>query len=328
MMSAETSFFPTLLKGLILIAVLFGCAAYMTFMERIVLARLQIRKGPVRVGPLGLLQPIADGIKLLTKENFQPIGVEAFTYWLAPAISLFTALFVFVVIPIGGTVQLWGHQIDLFIADVNAGIVFLLAISSLAVYGVVLAGWSSNSRYSLLGGLRGTAQMISYEIPMGLSLLAVIIAAGTLSLTEIVEAQRGHWYIWTNPIAFLIYLITAFAETNRAPFDMPEAEQELTGGYHTEYGGMKFAVFFLGEYINILAVCSIAVTFFLGGWLGPWDLPVVWFLLKVFLLVFFFMWVRGTMARFRYDQLMSFGWKVLVPLATLNLIITAYFRLV
>lgn len=322
------SLFETLIKGIILIAVLFGCAAYMTFMERIVLARLQIRKGPVRVGPLGLLQPIADGIKLLAKESFQPAGVEVFTYWLAPAISLFTALFVFVVIPIGGTVQLWGHQVNLYIADVNAGIVFLLAISSLAVYGVVLAGWSSNSRYSLLGGLRGTAQMISYEIPMGLSLLAVILAAGTLSLTEIVEAQRNHWFIWSNPIAFLIYLTTAFAETNRAPFDMPEAEQELTGGYHTEYGGMKFAIFFLGEYVNILAVSSVAATFFLGGWLGPWNLPVVWFLLKVFLLVFFFMWVRGTMARFRYDQLMSFGWKVLVPLATLNLIITAYFRLV
>lgn len=317
-----------LIKGLVLIIVLMTFAGYMTFMERIVLARLQARLGPNRVGPLGLLQPLADGIKLLCKESFQPAGVENFTYWLAPAISLFTALFVFVVIPIGGTVELWGHKVNLYIADVNAGIVFLLAFSSLAVYGVVLAGWASNSRYSLLGGLRGTAQMISYEIPMGLSLLAVILAAGTLSLPEIVEAQRSQWFLWTNPIAFIIYLITAFAETNRAPFDMPEAEQELTGGYHTEYGGMKFAIFFLGEYINILAVSSVAVTFFLGGWLGPWDLPVVWFLVKVFLLVFFFMWVRGTMARFRYDQLMSFGWKVLVPLATVNLIVTAYLRLV
>lgn len=317
-----------IIKGLILILVLFGCAAYMTFMERVVLARLQIRYGPNRVGPLGLLQPIADGIKLLTKESFQPDGVEKFTYWLAPGISLFTALFVFVVIPIGGTVTILGRTLNLYIADVNAGIVLLLAFSSLAVYGIVLAGWASNSRYSLLGGLRGTAQMISYEIPMGLSLLAVILSAGTLSLPEIVEAQRPHWFIWTNPVAFIIYLITAFAETNRAPFDMPEAEQELTGGYHTEYGGMKFAIFFLGEYINILAVSAVAVTFFLGGWLGPWDLPVVWFLLKVFALVFFFMWVRGTMARLRYDQLMSFGWKVLVPIATLNLIITAFFTLV
>ncbi len=317
-----------LIKGLILILVLMGAAAYMTFCERVVMARMQLRLGPNRVGPFGLLQPIADGIKLLTKEKFQPVGIEKFTYWLAPSISVFTALFVFVLIPIGGTVTLWGYQVSLHIADVNAGIVFLLAISSLAVYGVVLAGWASNNRYSLLGGLRGTAQMISYEIPMGLSLLTVALSAGTLSLTEIVEEQRVHWFVWTNPVSFLIYLITSFAETNRAPFDLPEAEQELTAGYHTEYGGMKFAMFFLAEYINILAVSSIAVTLFLGGWLGPGDLPVIWFLLKVAFFVFLFIWVRATMARFRYDQLMSFGWKVLIPIATINLIVTAYFILV
>lgn len=317
-----------LIKGLVLILVLMGTAAYMTFCERVVMARMQLRLGPNRVGPFGLLQPIADGIKLLTKEKFQPVGIEKFTYWLAPSISVFTALFVFVLIPIGGTVTLWGYQVSLHIADVNAGIVFLLAISSLAVYGVVLAGWASNNRYSLLGGLRGTAQMISYEIPMGLSLLTVALSAGTLSLTEIVEEQRVHWFVWTNPVSFLIYLITSFAETNRAPFDLPEAEQELTAGYHTEYGGMKFAMFFLAEYINILAVSSIAVTLFLGGWLGPGDLPVIWFLLKVAFFVFLFIWVRATMARFRYDQLMSFGWKVLIPIATINLIVTAYFILV
>lgn len=317
-----------LIKGLVLILVLMGFAAYMTLCERVVMARMQLRLGPNRVGPLGLLQPIADGIKLLTKEQFQPLGIEKFTYWLAPGISVFTALFVFVLIPIGGTVHLWGYEVQLRIADVNAGILFLLAFSSLAVYGIVLAGWASNNRYSLLGGLRGTAQMISYEIPMGLSLLTIALSAGTLSLTEIVEEQRIHWFIWTNPISFLIYLITAFAETNRSPFDLPEAEQELTAGYHTEYGGMKFAMFFLAEYINILAVSSIAVTLFLGGWLGPGDLPVVWFLLKVAFFVFLFIWVRATMARFRYDQLMSFGWKVLIPVATINLIITAYFTLV
>lgn len=317
-----------LIKGLIMILVLFGAAAYMTFLERVLMARMQLRLGPNRVGPLGLLQPIADGIKLLAKERFQPGGVETFTYWLAPSISLFIALFVFVLIPIGGTVHIWGHVVALRIADVNAGILFLLALSSLAVYGVVLAGWSSNNRYSLLGGLRGTAQMISYEIPMGLSLLTVVISAGTLSLSEIVEAQRHHWFVWTNPISFIIYVITSFAETNRAPFDLPEAEQELTAGYHTEYGGMKFAMFFLAEYVNILAVSSIAVTLFLGGWLGPWDLPVIWFLVKIAFFVFFFMWVRATLPRFRYDQLMSFGWKVLVPIATINLIITAYFILV
>lgn len=317
-----------LIKGLVVILVLFGAAAYMTFCERIVLARMQQRYGPNRVGPLGLLQPIADGIKLLCKENFQPATAQPFVYWLAPAISLFLALFAFSLIPIGGSVTIWGKTVNLSIADINAGIVFLLALSSLAVYGVVLAGWSSNSRYSLLGGLRGTAQMISYEIPMGLSILTIILTAGTLSLPGIVDAQRGHWFLWTNPIAFIIYVITAFAETNRAPFDLPESEQELTGGYHTEYGGMKFAAFFLAEYVNILAVSAIATTLFLGGWHGPWDIPVLWFFVKVAILVFFFMWVRATLPRFRYDQLMSFGWKVLVPIATLNLILSAYFILV
>lgn len=316
-----------IVKGLILILILLGAAGYMTFCERVIMARMQLRLGPNRVGPFGLFQPIADGIKLLTKERFQPANIDPLTFWLAPGISIFTALFAFVLIPFGGTINVWGYQIDLMIADVDSGILFLLAISSLAVYGVVLAGWSSNNRYSLLGGLRGTAQLISYEIPMGLSLLTVVLAAGTLSLPEIVKAQQEHWFIWTNPIGFIIYFITAFAETNRAPFDLPEAEQELTAGYHTEYGGMKFAMFFMAEYINILAVSSIAVTLFLGGWYGPGDIPLVWFLLKVAVLVFIFIWVRATMARLRYDQLMRFGWKILVPAATLNLIITAYFKL-
>ena len=317
-----------LIKGLVLILVLFGAAAYMTFCERVLMARMQLRLGPNRVGPLGLLQPIADGIKLLCKERFQPDNIDVFVYWLAPAISLFTALFAFVLIPVGGTVQMFGHQVTLQIADVNAGILFLLAFSSLAVYGIVLAGWASDNRYSMLGGLRGTAQIISYEIPMGISLLTVVMAAGTLSLPEIVEAQTDRWYIWTNPIGFIIYLITAFAETNRAPFDLPEAEHELVGGYHTEYGGMKFAVFFLAEYVNILAVSAIAITLFLGGWHGPGDIPVFWFLLKLACFVFFFMWVRATLPRLRYDQLMSFGWKVLIPIATLNLIVTSFFTLV
>lgn len=316
------------IKSLVLIAILLTCAAYMTWLERVLMARMQLRLGPNRVGVFGLLQPLADGIKLLTKERFQPDNVAKFTFWLAPFISTFTALFAFVLVPFGGTVELFGRQIALRIADVNAGFVFLLAFSSLAVYGVVLAGWSSNNRYSLLGGIRGTAQMISYEIPMGMSLVTVALSAGTLSLTEIVDAQRDHWFIWTNPIGFIVYLITAFAETNRAPFDLPEAEQELTAGYHTEYGGMKFAMFFIAEYVNILAVSAIAVTLFLGGWLGPWDLPVVWFALKVMLFVFLFMWVRATMPRFRYDQLMSFSWKVLLPIATINLIVTSYLVLV
>ncbi|OJV09363.1 MAG: NADH-quinone oxidoreductase subunit H [Chlamydiales bacterium 38-26] len=317
-----------LIKSLIMVLILFGAAAYMTFTERVLMARMQLRLGPNRVGFFGLLQPIADGIKLLTKERFQPDHIERFAYWLAPGISLFIAFFLFVLIPVGGTVHIWGKEITLYIADVNVGILLLLAFSSLAVYGVVLAGWSSNNRYSMLGGLRGTAQMISYEVPMGLSLLTVILSAGTLSLPEIVEAQRDHWFIWSNPISFIVYMITAFAETNRAPFDLPEAEHELTGGYHTEYGGMKFAVFFMAEYINIIAVSSIAITLFLGGWLGPTDTPVVWFLLKLAFFLFFFIWVRATLPRFRYDQLMTFGWKVLIPIATLNLIMTAYFILV
>ena len=318
----------TLVKGIIVIALLMLAAAYMTFMERVVMARMQLRLGPNRVGPLGLLQPIADGIKLLTKERFQPAGIDLFNYWLAPAISLFVALFSFVLIPFGDRMTVFGQSVDLRIAEVNAGIVFFLAFSSLAVYGIVLAGWASNNRYSLLGGLRGTAQMISYEIPMGISLLTVILSAGTLDFSEIVEAQKNHWFIWSNPISFIIYVITMFAETNRAPFDLPEAEHELVGGYHTEYGGMKFAVFFLGEYVNMLAVSAIAVTLFLGGWLGPWDIPILWFVVKVFLFIFFFMWVRATMPRFRYGQLMSLGWKVLTPIAVVNLIVTAFFILV
>lgn len=311
------------LASLCLILILLGAAAYMTWCERIVMARMQLRIGPHRVGPWGLLQPIADGIKLLAKERFQPGGIDPITYWAAPGISLLMALLPFAIIPFG-SLSLLGFTLPLHIADLNAGVLFLLACSSLAVYGVVLAGWSSNSRYALLGGLRGTAQMISYEIPMGLSLLTVALFAGSLRLTDLVEAQKDQWFLWSNPIGFVIYLITGFAETNRAPFDLPEAEQELTAGYHTEYGGMKFALFFLAEYIHILAVSSILVTLFLGGWHGPFDLPVVWFLVKVAAMVFLFMWVRATFPRFRYDQLMNFGWTFLLPLATVNLIFTAY----
>lgn len=317
-----------LIKGILLILLLLGAGAYMTFCERVVMARMQLRMGPNRVGPMGLLQPIADGIKLIVKERFQPAGADIFTYWLAPAISIFIALFIFGVIPFGGTLLISNHIIHLQIADIDVGILFLLSIASLAVYGIVLSGWSSNSRYSLLGSLRATAQIISYEIPMGISLVTVVLMTGTLRLSEIVELQKDHWLIWSNPISFVIYLITAFAETNRAPFDLPEAEHELTGGYHTEYGGLKFSIFFLAEYINILAVSSIAITLFLGGWHGPWDIPILWFLVKLFLFAFLFIWVRATMPRFRYDQLMNFGWKILIPVATINLLITSFIVLV
>ena len=325
----------TAAKGLIMILILMGAAAYMTFFERIIMARMQQRLGPNRTGPLGLLQPIADGIKLLLKESFVPANAETFTYWLAPAISLFTALFAFVLIPVGGTVNLFGHPVRLQIADVNAGFLFLLAFSSLAVYGIVLAGWSSNNRYSLLGSLRGTAQMISYEIPMGLSLVSVALMAGTLTLSEIVEAQRSsHWFIWTNPIGFMIYLITAFAETNRAPFDLAEAESELTAGFHTEYSGMKFALFFLAEYVNIFIACAIGATLFFGGWMpfhiGHWEtfnhimdfIPSsLWFMGKTFGLIFLLMWFRWTFPRLRVDQLLNLEWKYLLPISMINLLL-------
>lgn len=324
----QTDIAHVILKGLILLVILFTAGAYMTLCERVIMARLQLRLGPNRVGPWGLLQPLADGIKLLCKERFQPAGIEVLAYWLAPGISLFLALFIFAFIPFGGMVEIGGLPVNFQIVDSHVGLLFLLAISSLGIYGIVLAGWSSNNRYSLLGAIRSTAQMISYEIPMSLSLLTVVLTTGTLTLSEIVAYQQHHhWLIWTQPLSFLIYLITAFAETNRAPFDLPEAEHELIAGYQTEYGGLKFALFFFAEYINILAVSSIAVTLFLGGWEGPGHFPVVWFLVKMAFFVFFFMWVRATMARFRYDQLMSFSWKVLFPLATLNLILTAYFTL-
>lgn len=317
-----------LIKSLVLVLVLMGAGAYMTLCERVVMARFQLRLGPNRVGPFGLLQPIADGIKLLCKESFQPANIDAFAYWLAPCISVFTALAVFVLIPFGEPFTLFGYTISPWIANANAGFLLLLAFASLAVYGIVLGGWASNNRYSLLGGLRSTAQLISYEIPMSMSLLTIALAAGTLDLREIVNLQKDSWFIWTNPLSFIIYLITAFAETNRAPFDLPESEQELTGGYHTEYGGLKFSMFFLAEYINILAVSAIATTLFLGGWHGPFDIPFVWFFVKIAFFVFLFIWVRSTMARLRYNQLLSFGWKVLLPLAIFNLIATAYFTLV
>lgn len=317
-----------LLKGLVLVLILMGAAAYMTWCERVLMARFQMRLGPNRVGPFGLLQPIADGIKLLCKEQFQPANIDIFAYWLAPFISLFTALAVFALIPFGEPFNFFGYEISPWIYNANAGFLLILALSSLAVYGIVLSGWASNNRYSLLGSLRSTAQLISYEIPMSMSLLTVALIAETLSLKSIVDAQKDYWFIWTNPVSFIIYVITAFAETNRAPFDLPESEQELTGGYHTEYGGIKFSMFFLAEYVNILAVSAIAVTLFLGGWHGPFEIPFLWFFLKMAAFVFFFIWVRSTMARLRYNQLIKFGWKVLIPAAMINLIITAFFTLV
>jgi NADH-quinone oxidoreductase subunit H len=313
--------------------------AYTVWLERKVVGHIQNRWGPTRVGPFGLLQPLADGVKFLFKEDLTPPHVHKLLYTAAPMIAVIFALTSIAVIPIGNVVQVGGLQIPLQITDVNIGLLVVLGITSLGVYGVALAGWSSNSKYSLLGGLRASAQMVSYEIALGLSLVGVLIMSGSFSLRDIVNAQGGHfwgfiprWNIFHGQIvAFFIYLIAAYAETNRIPFDLPEAETELVAGYHTEYSAMKFALFFMAEYANMITVACLATILFLGGWHGPifgpvWlqaILPVFWFAAKVFVFLFIYIWVRGTLPRFRYDQLMAFGWKVLLPLAIANLVVTA-----
>ena len=308
----------------IMAAVLTGCA-YSTYMERKVVARLQHRVGPTYAGPCGLLQPIADAVKLIFKEDIVPSRVERLTWALAPLVSFVPALLTFIVVPFGADIEVFGRQIKMVGSDLNIGVLFVFAVTSLGVYGIVLAGWSSGSKYSLMGGIRSTAQMISYEVGYGLSIIGVVLVANTLSLRELVEQQAsvGDWFIWKQPLGFILYLTCALAETNRLPFDMPEAESELVGGYHTEYSSMRFAMFFMGEYANMLAVSAVGATLFFGGWQGPYLPPVVWFILKVFLFMFFYIWLRATFPRFRYDQLMAFGWKVLFPLALLNTMVTA-----
>src|SRR5215470_3440142 len=297
--------------------------AYTTLLERRLLARFQLRVGPNRVGPWGLLQPLADGIKLLCKEDFRPAGADAIVYLAAPLISVVAALFVYAVIPIGPPVRLFGRDVTLYIADVNIAVLLVLGASSVGVYGVILGGWSSDCKYSLIGGLRSSAQVVSYELSLGLAVLAVIMAAGSLSLVEIVGAQARGWFIWRQPLAFVLFLVAAFAETNRAPFDLPESEQELTGGFQTEYGGMKFAMFYIAEYIGVITMGALITTLFLGGWRGPVLPPVLWFLLTVFVVVCFFIWVRATLPRVRYDHLMALGWKILIPAGLLNVAATA-----
>lgn len=313
----------------VVLAVLTGCA-YATWLERKFVARLQHRLGPTLAGPFGLLQPIADAVKLAFKEDFVPDKVERLTFALAPLVAFIPALLSFAVIPFGDSITIAGYQIDMVISDLNIGILFIFAVTSLGVYGIVLAGWSSGSKYSLLGGIRATAQMISYEIAYGLSIIGVLVIAQTLSMKELVAQQESFfdWYIFRQPIGFIIFVVCAFAETNRNPFDLPEAESELVGGYHTEYSSMRFAMFFIGEYANMIAIATVVTTIFLGGWQGPLLPPIIWFCIKVFLFMAFYIWVRGTLPRFRYDQLMNFGWKVLFPLALLNVVLTAlYYRL-
>ena len=312
-----------LVKVLVVFTAILLSVAYMTLMERKVLGHMQVRYGPNRVGPLGLLQPIADGIKLFFKEDIVVPFANRLIYIFAPTIIVITALMSFAVIPFGDHVTILGQKVDLVVADVNVGLLYLFAISSLGVYGVVMGGWASNNKYSLLGSIRSSAQMISYELSLGLSVIGVLMITGSLSTVKIVEAQAPVWFVIYQPLGFLIYLISAVAESSRTPFDLTECENELVAGYQTEYSSMKFGLYYLGEYAHILVVSSLAVTLFFGGWHGPWLPPVVWFLIKVFCFIFFFIWVRATYPRFRYDQLMKFGWKVLFPLALLNIMITA-----
>ena len=309
--------------GLVFFVIL-TLAAYLVFAERRILAWVQDRKGPNRVGPFGLLQPLADLIKLLTKEDFLPAAADKWLFYLAPAMAAIPAIMIFAVIPFGAPLQVAGHAVPLVVADLNIGLLFFLALSSIAVYGVAIGGWASNSKYSLLGGIRGLAQLISYELSMGLSLVPIVMLARSFSLTEIVDAQAAVPFIVYQPLAFIIFLISITAECKRIPFDLPEAEGELVAGFHTEYSGMRFGLFFVGEYINIIVLGGLATTLFLGGWHGPLLPPVVWFTLKTLAFAFFFIWMRGTLPRLRYDQLMHLGWKVLTPLALLNILITAW----
>jgi NADH-quinone oxidoreductase subunit H len=315
---------------------LLNSAAVMVYAERKVAALLQQRIGPYLVGPKGMLQPMADIVKLLFKEDLRPAAADKFLFILAPVISATAAFAAFAVVPFGADTTLFGlldQPLRLQVADVNVAILVIFAIASMGVYGIVLAGWSSNSKYSLLGGLRSSAQMISYELSYGLALASVLLVANTMSLSGIVDSQAGTWlgFIprWTvcvQPVAFLIFMIAGLAETNRAPFDFPEAEQELVAGYHTEYSSMAFAMFFMAEYINMVTVSAVATDLFLGGWHGPLlpeSLGWIWFLLKVGAILFFYIWVRWTLPRYRYDQLMRFGWKVLLPVAVVNVMVTA-----
>jgi NADH-quinone oxidoreductase subunit H len=313
-------------KSVVIIGFLLTAFAYLTLFERKVIGRMQVRIGPNRVGPMGLLQPLADGIKLFFKEDVSPLGADKWVYLIAPAISTMLALVAFAVIPVGPNINLFGREIGLYLSDANIGILYILAISSLGVYGITLAGWSSNNKYSLIGGIRASAQMISYELTLGMSLMGVVMITGSLSLLDVVESQRTVWNVFWQPLGFLLYVIAGVAETNRAPFDLPEAETELVAGYHTEYSGMKFALFFMAEYINMVTVSSVATTMFLGGYHGPFNIldGPWWFFLKIGLLLFFYVWLRATLPRLRYDRLMSFGWKVLLPLALANVVLTAF----
>lgn len=297
-------------------------AAYLVWLERKFLARLQVRYGPNRAGRYGLLQPIADMIKMLTKEDTIPDGADRVIFLLAPAVVTVTALLMFAVIPFGGDLSFLGKRIPMVISDLNIGLLFVFALSSLGVYGIALGGWASDSKYSLLGGIRGAAQMISYELSLGLSLVPVVMLARSFSLVDIVRAQEAYPFILVQPLAFVIFVISAMAESKRIPFDLPEAENELGAGYHTEYSGIRFGLFFLGEYVNMQVLGALVAVLFLGGWRGPFLPGPAWFCIKILLVALIMIWIRGTLPRLRYDQLMALGWKVLIPLALVNIVVT------
>lgn len=320
--------FEWVIKSVVLVLILLGGFAYLTLFERKVLARMQTRIGPNRAGPFGLLQPIADAVKLIFKEEFTPDQAQKFIFILAPIITVVPAVAIAAVVPWGETVNLFGRPTTLYLADVSVGVLYIMAIASIAIYGITLAGWSSNNKYALLGGLRATAQMISYELALGLAFVTAIVLAGSMRVLDIVNAQAGMWFFIIQPVGGMIFMVATLAEVNRAPFDMPEAEQELGAGYHTEYSGMKFALFFMAEYIKMIAIAAIAATLYFGGFrefpflqgtwfsvdIHPWLGPIYLFL-KILALLFVMVWVRATLPRIRYDRLMSFGWKVMLPLS-------------
>lgn len=320
----DERFLVILIKAVVVVFVVITAFAYTLLWERKLIGRFQARYGPNRAGPVGYLQPLADVVKLIFKEDFVPRGANRFLFQIAPMISVFAAVAAVAVIPWGDGFELWGHHVAGVGADLNIGVLFLFALSGLGFYGLILGGWASGNKYSLLGAARTAAQLVSYEVAMGLSVVGVVMMAQSLSLVDIVHAQRDAvWYVLFQPLGFLIFVVAAVAETNRAPFDMPEAESELVAGYHTEYGGLKFAMFFLAEYINMIIVSALGATLFLGGFSGPFLPGFLWLAIKVAAMLFFFIWLRATLPRLRYDRLMKLGWKVLLPLATLNLVVTA-----
>jgi NADH-quinone oxidoreductase subunit H len=313
------------LKSLVIFAVIFAIVPVLTVVERKVLGRFQQRYGPNRVGPVGLMQPLADALKLIGKEAFRPQNSVTGLWALGPILVVFSGITVLAILPWGNVQEIGNGPVGLYGIDVSIGVLYFFAFGAFAFYGLLLGGWASGSKYSFLGAMRSAAQLISYEVSMGLALLGAIMIAGSLSLTEVVEAQDDVWFIVPQILGFLIFMVAGFAEANRAPFDLPEADAELVAGYQTEYGGMRWGSFMLAEYIEMVVISGIAVTFFLGGWMGPGPgfLDPIWMLLKTLSLVFVFFWVRATLPRLRYDQLMSLGWKVLLPLATLNILVTA-----